>query len=344
MKFKCILKRILPITVNYKIRNFYKYIFQRKPKFNFDFTKKHVFFLDAPEYLNYGDQAIAFAMEKFMKENFSDFEQIEFQEDNFLYYINWIKKHISNEDIICLTGGGNMGTMYQKYEAIRRIIIQNFPNNKIIIFPQTITYDTNKYDEKELNRAINTYNKHKNLLIMAREIKSYNLMKSYFYNNEVILSPDIVLYLNYSSLCERKENVGICLRSDKESILSEIDKDNIYTEYCNYSKLSTVSNKSVRIDNYNREEEVISKLKEFADKSLIITDRLHGMIFAFITNTPCIALNNTNGKVKGVYYWIENKGKIKFLNKFEKVKFNDINNDLIDFSNTIKSISRFINK
>ena len=40
------------------------------------------------------------------------------------------------------------------------------------------------------------------------------------------------------------------------------------------------------------------------------------MIFAYITNTLCVALPNLNGKVEGVYKWIENKGTVVFEKKF----------------------------
>ena len=41
--------------------------------------------------------------------------------------------------------------------------------------------------------------------------------------------------------------------------------------------------------------------------------RLHGMIMSVITDTPCIAMNNTSGKVKGVYDTIKNDNvKVEF--------------------------------
>ena len=46
---------------------------------------------------------------------------------------------------------------------------------------------------------------------------------------------------------------------------------------------------------------VYNKLTEFASARLVITDRLHGLIFSAITNTPCIAFDNLSGKVHGTY-------------------------------------------
>ena len=53
--------------------------------------------------------------------------------------------------------------------------------------------------------------------------------------------------------------------------------------------------------------------EHFASSGLVITDRLHGMIFCAITNTPFIVLNNSNGKVRGVFNeWIKNNYPIAF--------------------------------
>ena len=42
----------------------------------------------------------------------------------------------------------------------------------------------------------------------------------------------------------------------------------------------------------NREQLLKQKIEEFQSAELVITDRLHGMIFSVITGTPCIAFDN----------------------------------------------------
>ena len=44
------------------------------------------------------------------------------------------------------------------------------------------------------------------------------------------------------------------------------------------------------------------------------------MIFAAITNTPCIAIGNISGKVKGVYEWIKNNSFVKYAESIEEVE------------------------
>lgn len=69
-----------------------------------------------------------------------------------------------------------------------------------------------------------------------------------------------------------------------------------------------------------RKKEVKNKLEQFKKAKLIITDRLHGMIFATITATPCIAFGNSNGKVKNVYGWLKHNEYIKYVNDIDEFK------------------------
>ncbi|WP_423202829.1 polysaccharide pyruvyl transferase family protein [Morganella morganii] len=57
---------------------------------------------------------------------------------------------------------------------------------------------------------------------------------------------------------------------------------------------------------------------KFSNSKLVVTDRLHGMIFAFITNTPCLVIRNSNHKIEETYKnWISNFNYIKLINDQE---------------------------
>ena len=70
----------------------------------------------------------------------------------------------------------------------------------------------------------------------------------------------------------------------------------------------------------NRDECVKSKMNEFASAKIVITDRLHGMIFSAITGTPCIVFGNYNYKVEGTYEWIKYLGYIRFVDTVDEME------------------------
>lgn len=48
----------------------------------------------------------------------------------------------------------------------------------------------------------------------------------------------------------------------------------------------------------------------------MLTDKLHGMIFLYITGTPCIVLANDNHKIEETYkHWLNNANYIRFIEK-----------------------------
>lgn len=49
---------------------------------------------------------------------------------------------------------------------------------------------------------------------------------------------------------------------------------------------------------------------------MVITDRLHGMIFCYITNTPCLVFQNNIYKVRETYEWIKGNKNINLVSDY----------------------------
>lgn len=233
-------------------------------------------------------------------------------------------------------------------ENIRRDAIERFPNNKIILFPQTIYFTKDDKGNKELELSKKIYNNHKNLILVAREKVSYELMRKDFNKCKIIITPDIVLYLNECANRINRSGALFCLRSDLESKINYDNKQCILqmlkSEYKEINVTDTGIDKFIKKE--ERKQFFYEKLDEFKEAELVITDRIHGMIFAAITGTPCIALSNYNYKVKGTYEWIKGLNYIKFTDDIEKIpelidelkKLNNItydNSDLMKYYNKI---------
>ena len=201
---------------------------------------KKIILFGVPTHENIGDAAIVIAEEKFIKDNFKDDEYIRVLDTETDKEIERIKNIINENDIILLHGGGNLGDEYIICEERRRKVIQSFPNNKIILMPQSIYFNDTEYGRTELEKTKELYEKHKNLHLIAREKTSFDIMKKEFKNVDIILTPDIVMYLNKTKDEERNGAV-LAMRRDIEKILTEeqFEKINEAVSKCYEDKIIT---------------------------------------------------------------------------------------------------------
>ena len=65
---------------------------------------------------------------------------------------------------------------------------------------------------------------------------------------------------------------------------------------------------------------VREKMEELASARLVITDRLHGMVFCALAGTPCIAMSSSNHKVRGTYEWISYLPYVRYAKTPEEVE------------------------
>lgn len=301
-----------------KIRRIYeKYCFHREAFLELSNkcadNKKIIWFIGSAHYDNIGDLAISEATIQFLEKYSSDCNIIEIRLCDYYKYYMAIKKLIKPGDIIVMQGGGNMGFLYFDAEFNRRDVIKHFPKNKIIIFPSTIDYGNSPREKYELKNSIRIYNKHNDLWICAREEKSYNQMKAIYKN--VISTPDIVLSLNYIDIKNNQEYIVGCLRSDGEKTPVS---SKVYNYLCERGDCVFTDNiaeeKNVSIT--LRKKIFIDKLNELSKAKLVVTDRLHTMIFCTLIEIPCLFIDNTNCKLSEVYNkWI--KEKCNYIKKLD---------------------------
>lgn len=278
--------------------------------------------IGSPMHGNLGDHAISFAERSYLSEYFAQNAVIEISGIDFKYLQIFLTKLVSKRDIILITGGGFLGDLWINEEEMVRQVILRFPQNSIYIFPQTIFFSNDEAGQTELKKSKEIYSTHKRLYMFLRETNSYTFArKNYEGLYYVGCVPDMVLYLDFSKPVMRRSNILFCLREDKEKKLKQEEMSDIYTYFqetgCQIGFTSTVL--PIGISFKSRDKLLLAKLKEFKESRLVITDRLHGMLFAAITATPCIALDNLSGKVKGVYEWISDLEYIKFAQSSDDI-------------------------
>lgn len=282
--------------------------------------KKYWILAGTPLHGNLGDHAITLAQLKLLKEIDSDREILEIPLLSLLYRYRIFRKIVGKEKIL-INGGGFMGSLWMKDETMLRKVIETYKDNDIIIFPQTIFFEKGKNEEYVKSKQI--YSSHKNLYICTREKKSYSLACKMINKNHVYLVPDMVPYLTYNvKHIPKKKEVLLCLRGDKEKVLLDTEKTricNILKKKFHRSVKETDTVVGYYVSRETRGKEVRKKIEQFAAAELIITDRLHGMVFAAIAGTPCIAVTNCNYKVEGVYEWIKNNKYIRYIDNLSQI-------------------------
>lgn len=276
--------------------------------------KKRIFILLSTDYSNLGDHAMTYTHIKMLKEKFPQTQIVEILVGDTLKTIKYILSIIEPNDVITLKGGGNVGFEYFREELYRRIIIKKFSNNRIILFPQTIYFPNTAKGKKELSNTINLFKNHPKFYGFFRDKISYNMVKDEL-KERAFLVPDIVLYLSNLESENKRREITICLRNDKEGIYNKDQKNMIKQIAIKLSKniriIDTVTD--YPIPKEQRERELYKIWNTFSSSRLIITDRLHGMIFAAITSTPCIVLGTYNHKLLGQFEWLKDLNYIKFM-------------------------------
>jgi len=94
--------------------------------------------------------------------------------------------------VILIHGGGNFGDMYPESQQFKLSVIERFPQNRIILFPQTAYYK----DPRRLKREARVINAHKNLHLCLRDHVSYEMISRYVDKEKLLLLPDMAFCLD----------------------------------------------------------------------------------------------------------------------------------------------------
>lgn len=291
---------------------------QIRQKYNISSKRKNIVIFGTPNHGNLGDYAIYVAERKLFTRFCPESNVFGINMTDFQHEILSLKKLLNKEDLLVLTGGGNLGNQYMDDEKIRRTVIEQFPNNRIVMFPQTMYFTKDAEGEAELQKTVAIYNGHKDLWLVARDELSYRTMQEIF-TGKVRLLPDVVLTWGRLAPTEKKGAL-LVLRNDVEGILDKKDKEKILevltTEYGGVEETDTEIVIGNRLDEL--EEKLLQKLEQINRAELVVTDRLHGMIMAAIAQTPCIVLSNYNHKVRETYKWIEHLDYISYISELSE--------------------------
>jgi pyruvyl transferase EpsO len=262
---------------------------------------KRVHQLDIPIHGNIGDLLILKGTERFFESNKINIVQIA-SACNF-------KETVKPGDVIAFHGGGNFGDLYPRYQKHRESLIEKYPDNRIIILPQTIFFES----QKALEDCAAKLKKHRDLHIFVRDEKSLKIAQQMTDNCH--LMPDMAHQLYNPTVKPMPSGKRLFLqRIDKESFAGEIDLDwhtktdwdvLIEKEQKTINLIRMILQKSRRLKLdwlairmwLMYKNHLIAKSEKFLlSHDFVITDRLHGHIFSSLLNIPNCVLDNSYGK------------------------------------------------
>lgn len=269
---------------------------------------KKVFYLDVPIHANLGDLAQYLCTKKWIADNYPEYNYVEIDglilSDTKCGIMNKLKGQVSDEDIIIFQSGYCTQDLGGYHDLVHRLVVRAFPNNLIIMLPQTVFYK----DEKNARITADIYANHNLLFFMARDFTSADIAKKLFPNLDIQIYPDIVTTLigSKNTLCNQRNGIALCIRNDSEKFYSDAEIDKLKNKLqvissvymCDttiYEKFDSIKDKlNILIDNM---------INRFAKVKVVITDRYHGTIFSLIAGTPVIVIKTTDHKVKTGIEW-----------------------------------------
>lgn len=254
-------------------------------------------------------------------------------------YYNYMPPKIDKDVIIFLHGGGNWGDLWRQHQEFRMRIMKEFPQNKIVILPQTVFYA----DQKTCLEDLAFVNKYPNVVVCARDQRSYDLLVKHL-KKQVLLVPDMAFCIEGLP----RENHGgernlFVQRRDKEFLEAVTYSQYLPQEYTvrdwptceeGFSGLpdmlppfhirvakklrvfSSLYNKW--LDNYYnkvlRPFYIKCGIDFINEYDKIYTTRLHVTILSTLLGKEVTFFDNSYGKNSGFYEtWLQDCDSVKFI-------------------------------
>ena len=254
---------------------------------------------------------------------------------------------LSPDVTILLHGGGNFGDLYRVCQNFRLRVIQTYPNNKIVMLPQSLYYK----DATLLKKDAEIMKKHKRLYLCARDELSYKIMEKYFSNN-ILLVPDMAFCIDVLKLKKLAESDylsknrtalqqnslrGWIKRKDDEYLPENepIEENLLISDWPTFERFDLTfwmlekllglhrrlnlgvfqQGLASLIDyyavNYVRSYGVKLGCQFINKFSGIISSRLHGMILALLLEKPVEYQDNISNKLSSFYKtWLQGSSRL----------------------------------
>lgn len=279
--------------------------------------------LDFPDHSNVGDSAIWLGQIALLKRAGV---RIRYAASRGDFSLPALRRNLPPGGIVLIHGGGNFGTLYPAHQEHREMLLRDCAGLKVVQLPQSICYD----DADALQRTARAIAAHREFTLMVRDQASYRIATGAL-GACARLCPDAALML-VGSLARPQPRVDcfILARTDKERSSDGLASAVVHhaegldilcgdwleepasarlawaqwvrpklrrasLRMAPWQRLVTASYTSAARVRVQRGVRLLGRGK------VVITDRLHGMILSVAAGIPCVALDNSNGKVSAFH-------------------------------------------
>jgi len=287
-------------------------------------------FIDLPYYSNIGDTLIWKGTEDLLKKvphkcllraSYQTFQYPELSEDV----------------LILMMGGGNWGDLYHPHNELRRNVVRRYPNNKIIIFPQTVFYE----GARNAREDAKVFRKHKRLTICARDEYSFRFLRAFDFGKDVLLVPDMAFCINVEELklyCNQSMHKDLLFkRVDKEKVdenmfdgLAENFEISDWPYYETVEPQTEHLYELIETGKYNEADmyaintylpqRVITGVEFISQYDRVFSNRLHGAILSILLDKEVFILDNSYGKNSQYYNtWLNDYINVHLLSTSKKI-------------------------
>ena len=285
---------------------------------------RHIYILGVPEHGNLGDHQIVESCRMFLQDVLPGCILQELPIKDYASGRHDLLRKVKPDDILVFPGGGFFGNLWPMGDELRKDAFRLFPNQLKIVFPQSVWYSDDEAGQKAIEDAAKVYD-HANALFAFRDPVSFRIAKEHFHIR-AFLTPDIVMYTGRSfcpgKAAENRRGILAMMRNDQEKLLTETDQDRMLSLLEALGEPVTISDMHLGhgVGSTERKEPLDRKFKEIRESALVVTDRLHGVLFSAVTGTPCIAFGNHYHKISASGCWLKDLPYIRFAS-WKRYKF-----------------------
>jgi pyruvyl transferase EpsO len=277
-------------------------------------------YVDYPLHANIGDLLINLGSEQFFKEHGLNIWR-RYNQYDFPTHIPGIRK----EDVFLLHGGGNLGDIWEPYQAFRESILERFPENRVIFLPQTVHFRSHDREADSVRRMAS----HRNLHVFVRDHVSLERLRSAGLEC-VSPAPDMahsLFGLLQPTSSAKAQSVLTLIRGDREASPApeefRADAGSVLDwDHGTIAKSRRMSHPFVLravkgIGRYARPTDahglwywhrnglIRDGVNLFSQYETIVTNRLHGVLLGLLLGKKVRAWDNSYGKLSAYYHaWL----------------------------------------